>query len=413
MRILQISTHTTLVPRHGGQIRSNRIAANVEKAGHFVRRLAVGYRPDDYVEDVREPHINIGASRYCTSGRHERDFGASWAYFTDYGSMLAVRECSETRERFFAEITKAAPDLIMLEHPWLWPMVDAYVAEKAGTIPVIYNSQNVEYALKRSIAAEEKLDLPESILEAIEVLEKDCVLRTAATTTCTDADRDAFLAIGGRTVVTAPNGTDQTHRDHLLNVLPDSVPENASYALVVGSGHPPNIAGFLNLMAPSLPKLRANKRFVVVGGAGDSIETTIRASGRDLLIRGRFINLGMVPKLTLDAAIANANVIALPIQYGGGSNVKTAEALLSGRRIVASRHSLRGFPGVEGAKNLRVADDDVFGDAVLEELGKPFRVDYDNMPVQLLWENTTRPICDIISEIGRTGASETRKSAAS
>ena len=170
MRILQISTHTTLVPRHGGQIRSNRIAANMERAGHTLRRLAVGYRPPDHVDDEREPHINISTSSYCTRGRHRRDFGDDWQYFTDYGSMMAVRECAALKEKFFTAIMKADPDVIMLEHPWLWPVVNEYRTKIGKQIPVIHNSQNVESALKRAIASERKLHLSTKILTAIEEL---------------------------------------------------------------------------------------------------------------------------------------------------------------------------------------------------------------------------------------------------
>jgi hypothetical protein len=399
MRILQISTHTTLLPGHGGQIRSNRIAHNVERAGHTVRRLAVGYRPSDHVDDRREPHIDIATSRYCKHRHHIRDFGTSWGHFTDYGTLFAVRECPDTKKLVFNEITAAAPELIMLEHPWLWPIVDAYCLQTGKKIPVIYNSQNVEGQLKRDIAANEGLNVPESILAGIETLERDCVLNSVTTTTCTDSDRNAFLALGGRSVVTVPNGTDPPQRDHLLNSLPLAIPKDASYALVVGSGHPPNISGFMNLMASSLPRLRSNQRFVVVGGAGDYIANELKASGREILTEGRFVNLGKVSNLVLDAAIANASVVAVPIQYGGGSNLKTAEALLSGRRVVATAHSLRGFPEVQNSKNLRIAEDKHFGETVLEELGKPFRINYDDAPVQFLWENTTKPIIETIAGV--------------
>jgi hypothetical protein len=374
----------------------------MEKAGHFLSRLAVGYRPHDHVDDEREPHINIANSSYCTSSRNKRDFGDSWGYLTDYGTMLAVRECEATKDKFFKAIAKAEPDLIMLEHPWLWPVVNEYSTKTGKQIHVIHNSQNVESALKRAIVAERKLNVSEKILSAIEALERDCALNSVATTACTDKDRDAFLAMGARWAVTVANGADDKQRDHLMNMLPPAIPKDASYALVVGSDHPPNISGFLNLLAPHLPGLRARQRFVVVGGAGASIYKSLRESGREIILEGRFIHIGMAPQLVLEAVIANASVIALPIQYGGGSNVKTAEALLSGRRVVATRHSMRGFAGLDDMKVLRVVDDKDFGATVLEELGKPFSVNYENRPVHLLWENTTLPLRDILSKIANT-----------
>lgn len=399
MRILQISTHTTLNPTHGGQIRSNRIAGNLEKNGHVVHRLAVGYRPHDHIDDEREPHIDIAKSSYCRSRMHIRDFGSSWGYFTDYGTMVAARESPEITKLIFDQISLAAPDLIMLEHPWLWPILDLYFKAIDRKIPFLYNSQNVEALLKRDIAINEGLNVDGGIFSSIENLERECVLNAYATTTCSESDQKVFIELGGDFVVNAPNGTDPALRDHLLNVLPQTIPENASYALVIGSGHPPNISGFMNLMSAVIPNLTCNQRFVIAGGAGDYIFSELEKQGKKEMLRDRCINLGFVSKPVLDAVISNANVIALPIQYGGGSNLKTAEALLSGRRVVGTHHSLRGFPDADCSPNLRIACDDTFGITVLEELSKPFRINYDGSATHLLWENTTRSIVEVVGTL--------------
>lgn len=53
----------------------------------------------------------------------------------------------------------------------------------------------------------------------------------------------------------------------------------------------------------------------------------------------------------------HAHAALLPIDFGGGSNLKTAEALASGRWIVATSTALRGFepfhdePGIVRADN--------------------------------------------------------------
>src|SRR5262245_9578022 len=55
VRVLQISTHTTLAPRYGGPLRSHHIVRCLESAGFEVSRLAVCWRTDHDVVDAREP----------------------------------------------------------------------------------------------------------------------------------------------------------------------------------------------------------------------------------------------------------------------------------------------------------------------------------------------------------------------
>jgi hypothetical protein len=51
-RILQVATHSTLRPYHGGQLRSHHIGRALEKAGNAVRGIAAcGREGHDIVND--------------------------------------------------------------------------------------------------------------------------------------------------------------------------------------------------------------------------------------------------------------------------------------------------------------------------------------------------------------------------
>ena len=69
----------------------------------------------------------------------------------DYYSMLAVTETPHLREALLAHIATSEPDVILLEHPWTWPLVRRVPGVRSGTVHVIYSSQNVETVLKRRI----------------------------------------------------------------------------------------------------------------------------------------------------------------------------------------------------------------------------------------------------------------------
>jgi hypothetical protein len=61
------------------------------------------------------------------------------------------------------------------------------------------------------------------------------------------------------------------------------------------------------------------------------------------LMWARVFNWDRVSEKTLSALIEEASCVLLPMTSGGGSNLKTAEAMLAGKRVVATPIALRGF----------------------------------------------------------------------
>lgn len=410
MRILQLSTHTTLVPRHGGMLRSHHIGRVVEQSGLDLRRLAFVHRSPEHRDDPREPLIDVGPLPFWGSDAFRAYGGCRWLV-SDYLSAVAALESPELLAEFDARLAEAAPDLVLLEHPWTWPLLERHEAVRSGALPVVYSSQNVELALKRQILAETGMAPPtplrDSLLAGIEAVERGLVAAAAGVVACTAADGAVFAEWGAKRVVVAPNGGVRQPRGHLIDVLPDGLAPEHAFALVVGSMHPPNISGFLELVVPMLPRLAPHQRVVVAGDAGIGILQAMEEQGLSRLAENRVIALGRVATLTLDCLLANAQVVLVPILYGGGSNVKTAEALLSGRPVIASRPAMRGFDAFHGAEGLTVAEDPAsFGAALMDALDAPFRATGpdDAALAPLLWESTVAPLVTLLREIGAVGS---------
>lgn len=401
VRILQLSTHSTLVPRHGGKLRSHHVARVLEQEGFDVRRVAFCYRISDDVEDPREPIIDVGRLPFWQSRKFEA-YGPGRLRFVDYIATVAALEAPYILAEFDERVRAAAPDVVLLEHPWTWPLLARLAEVRYGAVRVAYNSQNVEIALKRRIVQEEGFATPPGLLEGVEALERGLVARAAGIGTCTRMDADEYVKWGARRVVVAPNGGVRRERRHLLDILPCPLEPTHSYALVVGSNHPPNISGFMNLVTPSLPFLRPHQRVVVAGHMGPVIIEALEANALAPIAKTRLIVLGAVDEFCLDCAIANANVMLLPIQYGSGSNVKTAEALLSCRPIIAAPAAMRGFDGFRDVPNITIADGTVeFGTAMLAALDRhwtPQGVDHPSVS-SLLWESTIAPLVGMMREI--------------
>ena len=66
--------------------------------------------------------------------------------------------------------------------------------------------------------------------------------------------------------------------------------------------------------------------------------------------------LGVLDDADLSAVKSLAHAFLLPIGAGGGSNIKTAEALYSGKPVVCTTKALRGFEAYRSLPGVRVAD---------------------------------------------------------
>jgi hypothetical protein len=176
-------------------------------------------------------------------------------------------------------------------------------------------------------------------------------------------------------------------------------------ALFVASGHPPNANGFLELTAPDLSFLSPAERIVVVGGVAGQIE------GDQRFLRGGGINnarielLGVRDAGTLSALIELADVVILPILEGGGTNIKTAEALYNRKSIVATPFAFRGFEHFKHSRNVRLAENpadfqDLLVKALRSERYDPSRLDAAQLD-RLLWTATLQHLPDQFAALPR------------
>jgi hypothetical protein len=170
---------------------------------------------------------------------------------------------------------------------------------------------------------------------------------------------------------------------------------------MVGSEHPPNVSGFENLILPWLASLRPGQRIVVAGGVCDKLLARLNEWGLRATVEGRLVLLGPVSDLALSVLIENAACIILPVEYGGGSNLKTAEALLSDRPIVASPASMRGFGEFGNLPGVAIANGaEEFGAAVHRALADRFSASRSESSVAALtWDAVLAPLVALIGEL--------------
>lgn len=270
------------------------------------------------------------------------------------------------------------PDAIIFDHPWLW--TEAKKLKKMfPNVKIIHSSHNIECALKGKLL--EGLS-DKHILQAVDyvkITEQEIAKEADLIICVTERDKLWFATNGAENIIVANNGT---------NAEPKPVKSPRPYALLVGSSHPPNIEGSIKYLYDAADWLIPGSDMFYVGSVCESLkgnvgkETSLN-KGSDVLF------LGIKNNDDLNKLIQSASVVVLPVPYGGGSNLKTAEALVSGRPIVGTNKSFRGFEDFIESRNVVVTDDiwdfrDAVNKYLEEKLPTVFRYNYQ----ALTWKQT-------------------------
>ena len=391
-RVLQIIPFPSVHPRDGGQIRAQQTGKVLEAAGLTLIRCPV-YRAAWHPNSMHQPPV-VNLDGAVSVPRYQNVWQL---YDLTNGEVLANDEQCFVALKEFVE--RARPDVIMLEHPWLWTAIKKLPL--CGRAPIIYNSYNLEAELKCRMLKDAGVADADAVAVEIESLERDLVSAAAAVSATTEADAAVYRNWASGPVVVAPNGAEQRARAHLRDVLPDALRYGGRYLLFVASAHPPNGAGFAELVIGGLTSMRPDERIVVAGSVCDIIAEHPRIKDAAAMAGDRLVLLGQVSSFILDCLLENAAGMLLPITYGGGSNLKTAEALLAGHPIIATAKAFRGCEVFTDMPGVTIAEsEEAFSAAMRRVLsGEVPSLPMDERLGSIVWDQTLQPIVDLVAEV--------------
>lgn len=384
LRLLILATYPHQPARHGGQVRLAAIDRIYRAAGFELQHICV-YEPEVYPALQGAGAIAFSAEHPMRRYRGRQvpliaDFLTGPYAAADAGAYGAIRRQIAAR-----------PDIIHLEQPWLLPLAERLLAEPefAGT-RLIYGSQNIEAPLKRAILSQYQVEAPD-VLEEIARLEQRACARADLVLAVSRADQAILSAWSPGRVVLAANGIDPWQASAAARRRWRARLGEAPFALYVASAHPPNLSGFFAMLGASLAFLPPDRCIVTAGSIGAAILADARFRRWEPLNRSRLIDAGIVEDEDLAALKDLAQVFFLPILDGGGTNIKTAEALYSGRYVVGTGASLRGYDSYCDLPGLAIHDEPaLFRAAILRALESPRRAaaaDTNERRAGLLWQN--------------------------
>lgn len=389
--ILVLGSYPCRVPIHGGQIRLAQIIAAYRRLGRPVQSI-----------NLYDRYAAQGQPR----GPYDFDYPPDSPWRRWHNQAIPLIEdltsgrCAAEDETLYRAITQAVqgqPALIHLEQPWLLPLVLRWRREgRFANAKLVYGSQNIEAPLKAAILRQYGIPQAQNIADEISQLERQACAAADLVLAVSRDDQCALQQLSDRPVVLAANGIAAWQADAAAVAAWRARLPAEPFALFVGSAHPPNISGFYQVLGDSLGFLPPDRKIVVAGSVGPHLRQHPAFHAWAPLNQSRLHILGLVDEADLAAIKSLAHVFILPICEGGGSNIKTAEALYAGSYVVGTPTSFRGFQEYLDLPGVYMA-----------EAGPPFRrclADLLQRPALapepaahrkrqgLLWHNTLGPM---------------------
>jgi hypothetical protein len=145
---------------------------------------------------------------------------------------------------------------------------------------------------------------------------------------------------------------------------------------------------------------------VLAGGISDYFTTTYPQKDKNAKqLWAHCIPVGQLSEDRLSGLLHSSDVILLPITQGGGSNLKTAEAVLSSKKVVATPYAFRGYEQYRKLPNITIAGDhDAFQEAIVQSLRSPYvkRSSSQRRQAQRVrWEECLKPIAPAVKKMLR------------
>lgn len=353
MKVLQLSTYPIEEPRHGGQIRVNEIRQKFISLNCEVLSLSIS-----------EPsHSKYNSHNDFILNMRNLPMPKEVPFCSDLATARLALPESIVFKFLLNHLLKFQPDIIMCEQVWLWPFIRLFNQLKIinrDDYYLVYSSQNIESEVKKSILERHGIgSSKDGIIKEIAALEEDLVKNADKTICVTKTDADFFHSYDSKSILICPNGVSMRQSlANEINIIKHLV-SNRPYLFFCGSAYPPNAQGFWDMFGPSMANFPPECMIIVAGGVGDILWNYMPTEAKKYSQVNQSIVkcVGMLSNEMLTAFINEAKGIILPITFGGGSNLKTAEAISSCKPVIATTTACRGFDFVDQLSNFYITDD--------------------------------------------------------
>jgi glycosyltransferase involved in cell wall biosynthesis len=398
-KVLQLSTYPISPRIHGGQRRCGAINDAFQRNGVDVLYVSVG-RP--IKNELPPGQVHIAVTKELADSLEVNHL------LEDILLGQHIFRDSTTRDPFLQHVKRFRPNVVVVEQPYVWPGLKELFAEgRMAELPVVFSSHNIEYAMKEELHTR---SLPPSergpAVDMVRHWEEELCEHSELVVSVSEADAEVLRGMGAANCAVVRNGNDRKR------ATPEKVHEWTErlldksfkrFALFVSSGHLPNCLDFEQMVGRFLGYLPPETGIVVAGSAAYLIDRNNLCNSRDNLSRSRLSLHEHIGDDDLAALLQLTSAILLPVRRGGGSNIKTVEALFSGRPVIGTTYAFRSFEEFAGLDRVRICDEPgdfraTMQQTLLDPKAIPTRADYWSEQLNsITWDNLGNEFVDLMA----------------
>lgn len=272
-------------------------------------------------------------------------------------------------------------DVVILEHPYLVDCLEGLEGK-----PVIYESLNFEYILKKNLL--EGHPMGQHLIAEAKRMEYTA-LQKAAQVVCCSADEvpglQEFAKPSTPDFAVVRNGVKFSEKKYDYSVLKKNL-GGKPIAVFVGSGHSPNVdaaAFIIRGVAREVPECL----FLIIGSVCDAFQT--EALAENVVLMGR------LEERHKEYLLYAADIALNPVDQGAGSNLKLAEYFAYGLPSVTTSFGARGYD-IEDGKHAIICERPFFAEQIRRLIRQPDACSemvenaYAYAKEELSWENLAK-----------------------
>ena len=347
LKVLQFANYKVEEYNQGGKIRCYEIRNTLLESGYDVKTLSFGFGKCDQLKNY---HLEVDESSFFKEVKDGTisDWAICEYILKNEFLLLNLRKLTK----------KFNPDIMLLEQPFLWPIVNELF--EGGFIDkrclLVNSTQNIEFKLKESIYQSVfNSTLTEEYISIVQSMEEDATRSSDITLCVSEIDYNYFKSLNNNAqTYIIPNGT-KKYTDCDTEFWIKKFKGTKNNWVFVASWHKPNIEGILRLINAGLDSFDSKETKLWIFG---SVVHPISEFIKDHSKRNSVIQLiGESSSSEIAGAIESSTGIILPIWEGGGSNLKTAQALVSGKYILSTNYAFRGYEEFASTESLLLTDD--------------------------------------------------------
>lgn len=402
-RVLQLDTSVWFKPYSGGQRRSAALTAAYRRAGWEVMCIGLYDLEHTPPQDIGPTDLPLPPSAMTWIREHT----VMWPLF----GGLAAADDPHIQAALAHLIDEFQPEVVHYEHPYMPVVVEGVLRRLPRKPLVVYSSHNVESPMYEQILVDRGANQAyiDEVCGIVQQLETRLVNESDLVLAVTEKDKREYEAMGEDVrVLVVPNGIDKYPVDPVSRLRQHSALSQrgvTSLAMFVGSDWQPNVRGFLELVGMETSWLPPGALVRLAGSVGTAV---IEQAGEldpahGMPFWNNVDSVGWVDDADLTALLDLADVVLLPVLSGGGSNLKTAEALLSEKKIVATSFAMKGFEEFLDMPQLWIADSpEDFRRAMAEALSGPpvpLTPEQQARVRTVTWENHTPHAVTAVAEL--------------